>query len=107
MTLIAIGSSLGLACMFFGAAANFLWLAVGFGLLRFLGQGSTMMSAANLVSQWFQAKRGFAMSLMGFGFAASMAIHPLLGELLIDQFGWRVAWILLGLLTWVLSLIHI
>ena len=104
MTLIAIGSSLGLACMFFGAAANFLWLAVGFGLLRFLGQGSTMMSAANLVSQWFQAKRGFAMSLMGFGFAASMAIHPLLGELLIDQFGWRVAWILLGLLTWVLLL---
>jgi len=63
-----------------------------------------MMSAANLVSQWFQAKRGFAMSLMGFGFAASMAIHPLLGELLIDRYGWRLAWVFLGLLTWVLLL---
>jgi len=103
-TLIAVSLVLGIACMFFGAAANYLWLALGFALLRFMGQGATMMSSANLVSQWFQAKRGFAMSLMGFGFAASMAIHPLLGEWLIGSFGWRMAWVALGLLTWLLML---
>ena len=103
-TLIAVSLVLGLACMFFGAAASYLWLALGFALLRFMGQGATMMSSANLVSQWFQAKRGFAMSLMGFGFAASMAIHPLLGEWLIGAVGWRMAWVALGLLTWVLML---
>ena len=64
MTLIAVTSTLGLACMFFGAAANIIWLAVGFAALRFMGQGATMMSSANLVAQWFLAKRGFAMSLM-------------------------------------------
>ena len=103
-TLIAVSLVLGLACMFFGAAASYLWLALGFALLRFMGQGATMMSSADLVSQWFQAKRGFAMSLMGFGFAASMAIHPLLGEWLIGAVGWRMAWVALGLLTWVLML---
>ncbi len=100
-TLLTVTTVLGFACMFFGAAANVLWLAVAFALLRFIGQGSIMMCSANLVSQWFLAKRGFAMSLMGLGFAASMAIHPQLGEFLIAQIGWRKAWVALGLITWV------
>lgn len=100
-TLLTVSLVLGFACMFFGAAANVIWLAFGFAALRFMGQGSIMMCSANLVSQWFLTRRGFAMSLMGMGFAASMAIHPQLGEYLIAQFGWRKAWMTLGLLTWV------
>ncbi|MDJ0981762.1 MAG: MFS transporter [Kiloniellales bacterium] len=95
---------LGLACAFFGAAANFLWLAVGFGLLRFLGQGSLMLGCANLVSQWFSRSRGLAMSLMALGFGISMAIHPPLSEALVEAIGWRQAWVVLGLLTWLLML---
>lgn len=104
-TLIVVGSLLGVACLFFGAAANILWLAVGFAALRFMGQGATMMASANLVSQWFSARRGFALSLMGLGFAASMAIHPPLGSYLIEQLGWRRAWLVLGLLTWIIMLL--
>lgn len=103
-SLIVVGALLGMACLFFGAAANFLWLAAGFAMLRFLGQGATMMCSANLVSQWFSARRGFAMSLMALGFAASMAVHPPLGSYLIEQFGWRTAWVVLGVLTWLVML---
>ncbi len=95
---------LGLACAFFGAAANYLWLVVGFGLLRFLGQGALMLNCANLVAQWFDKKRGFALGLMALGFAASMAVHPPLGEFLIAELGWRRAWLVLGLVTWALML---
>jgi MFS family permease len=95
---------LGLACMAFGAAGGIVTLALGFGALRFLGQGSLMMNCANLVAQWFSRKRGFAMGLMALGFAASMAVHPPLGQFLIQQFGWRWAWVILGLLTWALLL---
>jgi MFS family permease len=95
---------LGVACMAFGGAAGLVSLALGFGALRFLGQGSLMMNSANLVAQWFSRKRGFAMGLMALGFAASMAVHPPLGQFLIAQLGWRWAWVLLGLLTWVLLL---
>ena len=65
--MIIVVAGLGLACLLFGAAANFLWLAVGFALLRFLGQGSLMMGSANVVSQWFSKSRGLAMSFMMLG----------------------------------------
>ncbi|MBX2881985.1 MAG: MFS transporter [Granulosicoccus sp.] len=103
--LMLVSVLLGLACLLFGAAANFLWLAAGFAMLRFMGQGATMMGTANLVSQWFSRRRGFAMSLMALGFAASMAIHPPLGSFLIESFGWRMAWVILGAMTWVIMLV--
>jgi MFS family permease len=95
---------LGLACIAFGAVGGIVTLALGFGALRFFGQGSLMMCSANLVAQWFSRKRGFAMGLMALGFAASMAVHPPLGQFLIAQFGWRWAWVILGLTTWLVLL---
>ena len=95
-TLIIVSIILGFSCVFFGAASNFLMLTVGFGFLRFFGQGSLMLGCANLVSQWFDKKRGFAMSLMALGFRISMAIHPPLSQFLIDEYGWKFAWVFLG-----------
>jgi MFS family permease len=98
--LFAVVAALGAACLFFGAAPGFLWLAIGFGLLRFFGQGSLMLTCANLVSQWFEKSRGLAMSLMALGFGVSMAVHPPLSQFLIESFGWRTAWVILGVITW-------
>ena len=102
VSLIIISIILGISCIFFGAASNFLMLTVGFGFLRFFGQGSLMLGCANLVSQWFDSKRGFAMSLMALGFGMSMAIHPPVSQFLIDQYGWKYAWIILGVSTWII-----
>ena len=102
--LAAIVILLGLACLFFGAAANVLWLAVGFGLLRFFGQGSLMLGSANLVSHWFSRNRGLAMSSMALGFGVSIAVHPPLSQVLIEEIGWRQAWFALGIVTWLLML---
>jgi MFS family permease len=93
---------LGAACLMFAAVGGPIMLAVAFAALRFFGQGSLMMCSANLVAQWFRDKRGFAMSLMALGFAASMAIHPPLGHWLIGEVGWRGAWLLLGVMTWLI-----
>ncbi|MEL6375397.1 MAG: MFS transporter [Pseudomonadota bacterium] len=102
--LLVISALLGVACLAFGAVAGFLWLAIGFGALRFIGQGSMMMGCANLVSQWFIKSRGIAMSLMALGFGISMAVHPPLAEYLISTIGWRQAWVVLGLMTWLTML---
>ena len=101
-TLIIVSIILGFSCVFFGAASNFLMLTVGFGFLRFFCQGSLMLGCANLVSQWFDKKRGFAMSLMALGFGISMAIHPPLSQFLIDEYGWKFAWVFLGVSTWII-----
>jgi MFS family permease len=99
---LAVALLFGAAALAFGQVAGLLWLTIGFGALRFLGQGSLMLSCANLAAQWFDRKRGFALSLMALGFAASMAVHPPLAQWLIDQVGWRAAWLWLGVLTWAL-----
>ncbi|MGI9413031.1 MAG: MFS transporter, partial [Hyphomicrobiales bacterium] len=102
--LAVIAVLLGVVCMGFGAVSGFLWLTIGFALLRFFGQGSMMLGSANLVSHWFDRKRGLAMSLMALGFGISMAIHPPLAQWLVTEIGWRKAWLVLGLLTWVIML---
>lgn len=102
--LMVIVGLLGLACLFFGAAAGLLWLAVGFAALRFIGQGSLMLGCANMVSQWFSRSRGLAMSLMALGFGVSMAVHPPLAQYLVEEIGWRQAWVVLGVMTWLLML---
>lgn len=102
--LIGVVVLLGFACFGFGAAAGMITLSLSFMCLRFLGQGSMLLGASNMVAQWFHARRGFAMSVMMLGFAASMAVHPLIGQWLIDLVGWRQAWLWLGVMTWVLML---
>ena len=95
---------LGTACICFGFVTGMIWLALAFGALRFLGQGSLMLTSANVVSHWFNRKRGIAMSMMMLGFPASMALHPPVSQWLIEQVGWREAWFWLGLSTWLLML---
>ncbi|MDX1376333.1 MAG: MFS transporter, partial [Burkholderiales bacterium] len=102
--MLAVILLLGLACMLLGAAAGVISLALGFAALRFFGQGSLMLNCANLVAHWFSRRRGFALSLMALGFGASMAVHPPLGQWLAAEIGWRKAWVVLGLLTWLLML---
>jgi MFS family permease len=101
---LVVAILLGAAAIAFGRVAGMATLALGFAALRFLGQGSLMLSSANLVAQWFSRRRGFALSLMGLGFSASIAIHPPLAQWLIDHFGWRDAWLWLGVGTWLLLL---
>lgn len=95
---------LGFASMAFGAATGVLTLSLGFMVMRFFGQGSMMLGATNLVAQWFNRKRGLAMSILMLGFSASMAFHPALSQWLIEQVGWRQAWVWIGVMTWVLML---
>jgi MFS family permease len=92
----------GFANFAFGHVTGLLSLALGFGALRFLGQGSLMLSSNYLVSQWFSRRRGIALSLTALGFSASMALHPPLAQWLIETVGWRESWLWLGILTWVL-----
>ncbi|MEM7044189.1 MAG: MFS transporter [Pseudomonadota bacterium] len=95
---------LGFAAIAFGQVQGLVMLCLLFGALRFLGQGTLMLSSSNLVAQWFSAKRGFAASLMALGFSASVALHPPFAQWLIDQVGWRDAWLWLGIATWALYL---
>ncbi len=100
--LLSVGVLFGACTAAFGRVPDLWLLAVGFAALRFLGQGSLMLCSYNLVAQWFSRKRGFAMGLASLGFSLSLAVHPPLAQWLIDEAGWRQAWLWLGVSTWVL-----
>ena len=75
-------------------------LTVGFGFLRFFGQGSLMLVVQisfhnGLIKTWL------CHDIMALGFGISMAIHPPLSQFLIDHYGWKFAWVFLGISTWI------
>ena len=89
--LIAVGAAFGTAAVAFGVVSGFVVLTFGFAALRFFGQGSLMLCAGNLASQWFDRKRGLALSLTMLGFSVSVAVHPPLAQWLAESLGWRAA----------------
>jgi MFS family permease len=101
---VIVVTVLGFASIAFGQATGVITLGLGFMVLRFFGQGSLMLTCQNMAAQWFDRQRGFALSLMSLGFFLSVAVHPPLMQWLIEQVGWRDAWVWLGVVTWILLL---
>ena len=102
--LTGVGAAFGAAAVAFGAVSGYVLLTLGFAALRFFGQGSLMLCAGNLASQWFDRKRGLALSLTFLGFSVSVAVHPPLAQWLTDALGWRMAWVVMGVGTWAILL---
>ena len=102
LTVVAI--LLGGAAIAFGFVNGIVVLALGFAAVRYLGQGCLFLCASNIVAQWFERRRGFALSLVWLGFSASVALHPPFAQWLIETVGWRDAWLWLGISTWALLL---
>ena len=78
-------------------AVGLVVMSVGFGCVRFSGQGLLTLSARTMISQWFERRRGIVSSIsnafVSFGFAAAPAL--LLALIEID--GFRTAWRLIAL----------
>ncbi len=77
--------------------APLLAITVGFFGIRFFGQGALTMVSRNMTMKWFERRRGFANALMGVFIAFGFSSAPRLLDLLIVRFGWRGAWVVLGL----------
>ena len=95
--LAVVSLLLGVAAIAFGFVNGFVVLALGFAAVRYLGQGCLFLVASNVVAQWFERRRGFALSLVWLGFSASVALHPPFSQWLIETVGWREAWFWLGI----------
>lgn len=84
------------ACMFNSLVVNWAMLFIGFFAIRLLGQGSMTLVPNSLVPQWFIQKRGRALSLAALGGMIGSAAFPLINVWLIELYGWRTTWQILG-----------
>lgn len=98
-TLPIISALLGLACFVMSQVDSGNQLYLGFTLIRCVGQGAMTLVALWIVGEWFLRRRCFATAISSLGSSTSVMVFPLLNIWLIDSFGWRNAWIALGLLV--------
>ena len=74
------------------------------GLMGALGAGSTPVSWTRVVNAWFVHNRGFALALTLMGTGLTAALLPSLATWLIEEFGWRRAFLGIALLPLALAL---
>ncbi|MEC5425489.1 MFS transporter [Virgibacillus sp. C22-A2] len=96
--MVTVGSVFGIACLFNSIVSSMWMLAVGFFLVRLLGQGSMSLIPNTLVAQWFIKKRGIAFSIMTLGSFASAMSFPIINTWLISTWDWQFAWRFWGIL---------
>jgi MFS family permease len=93
---VLIAAFFALACGFMGLVDGPVLLFFGFMLLRGLGQGSLAMVSMHVVNLWFVRRRGLAVGLAGVGFMLSFTAFPPVIDYLIQNLGWRSAYVALG-----------
>lgn len=67
-----------------------------FMVIGVVGNGTAQMAYSRAVSSWFDARRGFALSLLMAGGAVGAMVLPPLAQALTDTLGWRTACVVLG-----------
>ena len=67
-----------------------------FFVLGVVGNGTTQMGYSRAVSSWFTDKRGMALALVVAGVGVGSIVFPALAQRIIDAYGWRVAYQVLG-----------
>src|SRR6202000_3161529 len=68
-----------------------------------LGVGCAYVPAIGAVQRWFVRRRGFASGLAVSGIGVGTLVMPPLASLLIGRFGWRAAYLALGVLALVIG----
>ncbi len=71
-------------------------MVLGFFFLRFSGQGVLTMVSRNMMMKWFIARRGLVNGISAIFVAFGFSLAPLTFDWLIQEYSWRVAWMILG-----------
>jgi MFS family permease len=74
-----------------------------FAITGVLGSGQGPLGYAKCVSAWFDDRRGLALGITMSGIGLGAALVPQYTQFLIGNFGWRVAYLGLGLLTLIVA----
>ena len=82
--------------------ANAAWqLFITYGLLLSLGTGPVYTVVNSTASRWFKRKRGFAVGITSSGGGLGAIIIAPFATYLVSSFDWRTAFVVLGLVSWV------
>lgn len=90
-------AGLGLACLAVSAASGIYGLVAAIMLLRLCGQGLMIHVEATATARHFGPDRGKALGLTSLGLPLAEAVLPALAAVLLLHWGWREAYLAIGL----------
>ena len=98
MTWIGVAFGIGLVAM--SGVRGFVTLAIGFTLIRWLGQGSLGLVSVVSITHWFERRRGAVFGVSFTVVSALMALTPVFLGLAIEAYDWRTAWLIAAVAVW-------
>lgn len=99
---ILAGLFLGLGYLLLSQTQNIWHFYLFHGLVLAAGVGGCWPGLLPAVAKWFVARRGLMTGIVASGIGFGTITHPPLAEWLISNYGWRSAYLIIGLLTLVL-----
>ena len=103
MSVTSVFFGVGLLCM---SGLNEIWqLYAFFGVIVGIGLSSIDVIALSTIARWFKKTRGLMTGIVKVGTGVGQFSLPLIAGLLIVSFGWRVAYLILGIGVGVLLLL--
>lgn len=85
-------------------SANVWHLYAVYIVLGVIGGGTAPIPYSNVISHWFDKKRGLALGVAMVGLGLGAFIMPSLAQILIASHGWRQAYIFIGLMVMVIAI---
>lgn len=74
-----------------------------FFVIGLVGNGTAYLGYSRAISTWFHRRRGLALSVMLAGGGCGAMLLPVIAQAAITHYGWRNAYVLLGLLAFILG----
>jgi len=100
MVVFLMGSFTGLSLLLTSQISSSWQLFISYGLLLSLGTGAIYTVVNSTASRWFEKKRGFVLGITTSGGGLGAIIMAPFATYLIANFGWRAAFMVMGLIAW-------
>jgi MFS family permease len=88
-----------------GLCTSIWHLYIFFGLMAAIGHGAIWVVPTSTLNRWFIQRRGLAVGIAMCGLGFGLLAVPPVTALIINEYGWRVAFIILGVTFFALNLV--
>ena len=105
LTLVIGGTIIGLGCVYLSAMQTLLGFYLAFTVSRIADQGGVKIGTSVAAGKWFERYRGRATGLVFLVETVGVIVLAPLTQLVIGQWGWRSAWLMLAAVMFLLGVI--
>ena len=105
LTLVISGTIIGLGCVYLSAMQTLLGFYLAFTVSRIADQGGVKIGTSVAAGKWFERYRGRATGLVFLVETVGVIVLAPLTQLVIGQWGWRSAWLMLAAVMFLLGVV--